>query len=1193
MKRLFFFVAFFLISYTHPALSIQSKSQIPEDKPQVLTKVNPSSPSNQLQASMAKQPSPSAQPDADKPALAHAKDTLEEPEAQPSLATDDTQTQTAEYAQLIELARQGNYAQALDGLSELVELNPENQKMRADYVTILFWADKISEAAEAANGLIIYSAPEYAVNSTTLALWKNGDLRRAQQWATEGIKRFPENEDFPIQLAIILADKKQFEQAEELLLGKTSTAADQALEYVKTLKRSAADEAYAEIIQQARKGDLTTALAQLQQMYQQTPAHNTIAADYLTVLTWDNKMHEAAAIGRSIDATTIPDYALAAGAAAFRKTGNLKEALRWYKVGAKRFPDDQNIRLGLALALAESGQPEKGLALAETLSFPPSEERQLNESKRYIQRMIKAPGPILVPPRGEKTYRPAQDEAVGLARSGKITQSLQTLKALHLADPADQYLLADYMVVLQWSKNNKQLIKLLPKVQPLAFPPYGVAAVATAKTELGDHGGAILFVNQILKEQRRNPDLLIVAAEIYQGAGLFRQSAKLLDEVIAQKVPGMGHAIEATKRKTGYAVVKSMDDLEKSNALLQRSATSQDGMIMHTRGLRGIGGPHEAQKFLQGQVDFSPHNRQAIAIAAENKKSFWAERIGLTTDLKKRNQLLHNSLATLDTHSQVQGYDPSLTDMNRIHPLYLLNENQAAVDIYENLQKKGAPMSTAALLAAGGAYLNLQQPLKAQHLFVTLLGRKDPQNILSADDRYTAMQGLFWAYLEAEQLTKAQQQAHNNLIFCTTPPDEVGRIPKDDWKRGDALNTVGLAALYTGNYNTAEQHFTALINKAPANTQARAGLAEVFSMRNLPRAAYEQTHIARIHEPDNLSFAIDEAQRLMATNQWEEAEELISALSEYAPYSNAVERLMRKWDTHNMHELHMWSSWSETRNSNPNSVANRNVPAFEWRLYSKPLLHNWRIFLGSLWDGGDFEEGTANRTMMLGGVEYRSPSLEANLQLYQDHVRNRRIGVALEGVFQPNDHWKFPFTAAKNSRNIPLRARYNKIYADSASIGIGYYWNESREINMAVGYMDFSDDNQRLTVQADFRQRLTNWDTQYLDMTIETHASHNSKDAERPYFNPKQDYEALTGLVYGDLLWRDYDKSLSHAVKVNGGVYNQKHHNSGAVWNVNYSQTLDLKDRFSTNYGASYGRAYYDGDSENELNLFINMTWKF
>ena len=113
MNRLFFFLPFFLIFYTHPALSNQNISQLSDNSSQVQTTSESPSFGNLPQTPTDQQPSASPQP-ADASALEHAKDNSEKSETAPNLVADDDPSQDAEYIQLIEQARQGSYAQACE-----------------------------------------------------------------------------------------------------------------------------------------------------------------------------------------------------------------------------------------------------------------------------------------------------------------------------------------------------------------------------------------------------------------------------------------------------------------------------------------------------------------------------------------------------------------------------------------------------------------------------------------------------------------------------------------------------------------------------------------------------------------------------------------------------------------------------------------------------------------------------------------------------------------------------------------------------------------------------------------------------------------------------------------------------------------------------------------------------------------------
>ncbi len=208
-------------------------------------------------------------------------------------------------------------------------------------------------------------------------------------------------------------------------------------------------------------------------------------------------------------------------------------------------------------------------------------------------------------------------------------------------------------------------------------------------------------------------------------------------------------------------------------------------------------------------------------------------------------------------------------------------------------------------------------------------------------------------------------------------------------------------------------------------------------------------------------------------------------------------------------------------------------------------------------------------------------------------MEDRRFGLGLEGVWEVSDHIRIPFAAEKLSRQTPLRARHSGIRADSASLSFEYYWNDYRWLSVSGSHLDFSDDNKRWEFGGNFNQRLWTWYNHYLNGHLNLFTSHNSKDDERPYFNPKDDLETGLGLTYGSILWRRYDKALSHTITTEVANYYQKYYGSDLVWNLGYNQSLDWTDRFSAAYGLGYGRRVYDGDPEMVLNTYLTLNWKF
>ena len=1117
------------------------------------------------------------------------------------------------------LVRENRLDEAVEVLGGLHAQFPDDRPVLFDYVTALAWAGKYKEAASLSGNFEGQDVPEYALAAAAQSQRHSGRLNKAEALYRQGAVKYPQTSDFSAGLALTLAETGRFAEARAVVESAGASASFDARTraevtgYIDSREAGAAGRAETaadgqiqhrrdQAVTLARKGEYRRSLAGLEALHKERPEDQSVLADYVTIAAWAGSNDLAANLAKKLNRAEAPEYALSSGAAALRKSGRLREARNLYEYSVKRFPQNIDLKIGLALTLGDAGSPSRGLNLlrAEGRGASKDDDKRLAEARTYLSRQLPPPAPYKPPPRPETDYRVRQDQAVTLARGGRVAEGLEIIKELYERHPRDQYLLFDYVALLQWSRENEQVLALAPGLDPALIPPYAVGGVYRAYGARQNLTGADAFLEKVLKAQRRNPEILVTGAQLIAEHGNPYLAAAWVEEAERAKAPGLGSQIEAVKKDIGYERVKSLQDLDRANRYLAVNPGDQEALEVKTRVLSDVGAPILAREQVSGGVPLPPERIHEIELGAAEKEGRWGEQTSLTRALMKRAGRLDDSLSSLERlqsrpDCRDQGGCVTRTSLAKVRPLAALNRSEEAVQAYEGIKDSGASASNSTLIAAGGAYISLREPLKAAEVYQQVVDRHQAgKGAVSRDDLYEAEKGLFWAYLESEQLEPAREQARRNYVKRTLAPPEGRAGPDDpDWMKTDAYATMGLSEIFTGDPEAGEEIFSRILKKAPANVGALYGMSAAKSARGLPRAAWENSAAARLHAPDNLGVAVQLANTLLDLRRWQEAHELIKSLEPWAEQSEAVKLLLRRWQMHNKFEAHAYIGVSHTNNRHSASSTDPEDPNVELRLYSRPAHYNWRAYVGSAWDNGKYAEGEGERETYLGGAEYRGPDVEFNLELRSEQMKGARMGAGIAGVWQPSDHWRFPFSAQRTSRETPLRARNSGIHADSVSLGAGYYWNESRSLNLNALYMDFSDDNRRLALYGSFNQRLWTSYSRFLTGRLNFYTSSNSENDNRPYYNPENDFEVGAGLTYGNLIWRDYDKSLSHSLELDGGDYQQKNYGSALVWTVGYNQFLDWTDRLSASYGVSYGRRVYDGDPEKVINGFLNLVWKF
>jgi biofilm PGA synthesis protein PgaA len=143
----------------------------------------------------------------------------------------------------------------------------------------------------------------------------------------------------------------------------------------------------------------------------------------------------------------------------------------------------------------------------------------------------------------------------------------------------------------------------------------------------------------------------------------------------------------------------------------------------------------------------------------------------------------------------------------------------------------------------------------------------------------------------------------------------------------------------------------------------------------------------------------------------------------------------------------------------------------------------------------------------------------------------------------------------------------------------------------AINRYDFTDDNRRDTVYATAGYAYEMLPYREQRLYLEWYQSSNTRE-DAPYFNPSRDRNP--GIVQRtDFVFDTRYKRHVDSLFLSAGAYSQAGFDTEARWGVRYEQDYDFDDFTSLNWGVGYGRNYYDGEGENELNGALRFVWRF
>ncbi len=140
-------------------------------------------------------------------------------------------------------------------------------------------------------------------------------------------------------------------------------------------------------VAEARQGRHDSALRRLSALVKAHPSQSVFRHDYISVLSWAGRDEEVLAQLPHIDLTRTPGYVLNAIGKSARNLQQADLAIKLYRAALKQQSDKRQARLGLALSLAENGQPIRADEQIDILLRHEPDSIELLEALAYIKEM--------------------------------------------------------------------------------------------------------------------------------------------------------------------------------------------------------------------------------------------------------------------------------------------------------------------------------------------------------------------------------------------------------------------------------------------------------------------------------------------------------------------------------------------------------------------------------------------------------------------------------------------------------------------------------------------------------------------------------------------------------------------------------------------------------------------------------------
>ncbi|MCF0252628.1 MAG: poly-beta-1,6 N-acetyl-D-glucosamine export porin PgaA [Shigella flexneri] len=787
--------------------------------------------------------------------------------------------------------------------------------------------------------------------------------------------------------------------------------------------------------------------------------------------------------------------------------------------------------------------------------------------------------PILV--QGANTL---YEKKIRQARNGNYAVFLHYLQNYHKQNDLSTEQVADWLQVSSWAGNDEKVIQIWQQYQNnINLPARGIAAVAQSWRNKKEWLPALSLWKKARNLAPENDDYRIGYIKTLADARMDKTALQEARQLVTEKnTPAHFQTLSYVYLRQG----KNWDRLLTDTRSLQ-SAPEDEALqneLIHSLIANRVNTPALR---LSRRVTLSPAQRRHLELDAA------AEMVRLADvparSEKERFQLAQAALNRYDALlSQWQNEPQAQEDIirariDRLGAWYARGNYPQVIHEYHALTYAQHPVPDWAIGWVISAYLeekNADAALALLQKYPTY--KPDPK-----DDSHE----LFYAYLDTGHYQAARQYVDRITQNATWTRYDFGSPtaqPNDQWLSGKSLDFQYL--LMSKALPEAEKLAHHLATTAPGNQGLQIDYAALLLARGLPRAAEKKLKMAEVLEPSNIELERQQAYVAMELQEWRQMDLLTDDTLARAPANRGVQRLNMLRNVHYMSELRL-NAEKGLHSDNP--ISGTHDLNWDATLYGPPIGNNWRLFGGTSFSQGNFDEGKGISRHFFGGIEWRPRDLqvEAELSSNRYHGKNKP-GARLFTKYSISDHWQVGGNLERISRTTPLRALRNGISANRGEGVVRWYQNERREYHFRAAVSHFSDHNLRQEYALAGKERL--WQTPTLTLDIEPGitASVNSR-RNTLYYNPQRDLSTTATLSVNHQMYRHYDTLWSQQLIAGGGGYWQKSWPAGAITQFGYGQRIQWNNVIDAGVILNWDKRPYDGKRESNFSVTFDANLRF
>lgn len=791
-----------------------------------------------------------------------------------------------------------------------------------------------------------------------------------------------------------------------------------------------------------------------------------------------------------------------------------------------------------------------------------------------------------VPPVFGQDAQPAQSEAsrqsaaVELARAGRLDEALAELARLRAGDPGSTSLLYDEIVVLGWAERDGAVRDRAADVDREAAPLHVLLTVGKSLRNLRRFDEAVEWYARALQSAPSSPDARLGLALTYADAGRFERAERTLAPLA--DTPGQRVAAGIARAYIDERAGRWMSALSSYDRVLERAPDNPAALRGKALVLRRLLLPSEALSIAEAHPGILTDNEVARLRADEIALEV---RYGTQVDypVGQRHAAIDRAIAALDAYL-AQGVDDPRTELalrsDRIIALAERGSSAEAVDAFERLESEHADLSAAVLAAAGKAYLDVRAPERALEVLERAV-ELAPRNL----DLSFA---LFYAYGDLGRTDTALALARriaSDLPLTLGPAGSPAARPNPDRIRAEIL--VALALAYADRLDEAQAHLEGWLAEAPNNPDLRHELANIYRWRGWPDRSLFQYRQVLALEPELLEARVGRAYTQLDRNRFEDVEAEVEALNTDFAEQSSVERLTTLWTVHNRSEL------SFDANAHDSSGVTFGSSQYDWSLtwLSAPIDYRYRAYVSSRDAFAEFPEGESRRRRLAAGARYQYGRWLASAELSADR-RGGGLGARGSAEYRLDDYWSLSSFVELESDTVPLRGYRVGIDSNLVGVGARYAPDETMTLSMSAEHERLSDGNSRTQASARGRRRLLNESEMIVELVGEAFLGRRNRE-DVPYFSPLRDTGVIVGVETQWQAYRRYERSLTHILRGEIGLYDQSGYPRGTIARLAYMLPMELSPGFSAWLGVWRNRMFYDGVEEYSTTASLSLQVRF